>query len=1018
MHKIKNENPLGGKKVKFFFFFLVFGLLLLLPVPQSIFAQQGDLPKPDNLCIGAALAEYMNGVIAGAGELENVKLFSPVFNITDTTNTPAIVQAMIDNDANFNGIDAFAANTYTLGGVTASQWFTDLQYGVNGRSYQTLFSSYGNKKTTFTEFGNALSDNPGDIASIKTQYDILSPLGTVQSLLLFDPLDTNQDPQWDPFNIGAGAVGTIISSNPTKGGVNSAAPVDGSGGFSAMVLGVPGARWQLEIVNGPGDLGAAVSAANAAIGRGIIPIFRICTASCGFSSDPTELANFIRDLDAQVNGSVWVVAGPNEPESELWATPGCVPREEDYFPKLIACEEGAYTDPEFHSLRPYPASPCDTEVKNTALLCGNNLIVRANYEIPVDATTQGCTQNGSTLTCTLTKGTAISSTFNFNNSKLPIAGNTELVPNGFNDNNILTSGQRTNQYVSWYLNGVTSRAEERNNNEKNAVNFSGPLRKLLSWYSQRDSRVVEAGFAFNTSIPELARHNQIAGCVENGKPTPCYQGGATPDRHRLTEWLATIVGGALSLTAPRPPSPEDTSLTSFADYWVQFQRWLGRVCGDIGPLGEYCSNIVQTNPWWATLFSFIPTSTTEDRVGEVALSNAQPTQNEGFRFVEGSYLSTYKDGKNKENLYFSHMQENLELARQLQYTFASKDIPQDANIPAINDIETVPPPPFCEILHSRTNPGDNLWARNTENPDYENPDSEGITAEVSFTAEITCQVQSNGVDANGNLTYPPCKVSAWVANYSVQTETPEADNLWNRLVGGQASVFRMIYPKVGEGSPVDKIKDLPGSTTAQYQRPVVTSGDGVSADGLIGNPQTHAGDAQIFFPHLGGISDYFLKGIQRALRPKGFVTNTATGQTDTTSSGGTVGNCQLGSPPWCDVNTLLPYLGNDITKATNASQICGRESGGNPDAQNLSCENGGTDYSIGLFQINLLAHCPGAFVPGTSPCQVADQSIRDGCVEYYKDPINNINKMVELSKNGTNWTPWLNASWICGIIKR
>ncbi len=1018
---MSNEYPKTKDRISKLFitvlvFFGISGFGLLGARTQIVSAQQpAPPPPPDNLCIGAALAEYMNGVVNGAGSRTKVKLFSPAFNITDTKNTPAIVQAMIDNNANFNGVNAFAANTYTLDGVPASDWFTQTQYGVGGHSYEYLFGTTYHKLTTFTEFGNA--GDPRNIAEIKTQYGLLAARnGTVQSLLLFNALGTNPDPQWAQFNIGAGNAGDIFTSiqNRTKGGINSATWVDGSGGFAGKVGGVAGARWQLEIVNGPGDYEAVVGSAQAAISNGIIPIYRICVGnSCGFESDPANLADFIRRLDSdnRIQGDIWVIAGPNEPESELWATPGCIPRKEDYFPTDVACEEGSTTDPEFHSLRPYPASPCNKEITNTSILCGNDLVVRANYQIAVDATTPGCTQNGSTLTCELHKDTAISSTFNFNQSKLPIAGNTELVPNGFNDNNLLSSGQRTNDYVSWYLNGVTSRAEERSNTEANTVNYSGPLKKLLSWYSQESNRFVESFFAQETSNPETARHNQIAGCVANGKPVPCYQGGATPERHRLTEWLAGLVGNLATQTNPLPPVPEDQSITSFKDYWLKFQRWVGRACPDVPVLGAACSNLVQDNPWWTTLFSFMPTSSTEDRIGEVALSNAQPVQNEGFEML--GYQSTYKNG-NKEPLYFAHMQENLNLARQLQFTFASKDLPQDANIPAINDIDTsATRPPFCEIVHSRTNSGDNLWARNTEQPDYKNPDSEGITANVNFTAKITCVVNQN---ADG--TFPPCKVSAWVADYTVQTETPEIDNVWNRLVGGQASVFRMIYPKVGEGTPVTKIKDLPGSTIAQYS----TTGTGADVNALVGNPDTHAGGPQVFFPHLGGISDYFLKGIQKALRPQGFTDNEVADQDTTTSSGGIVGSCQNAPAPYCDVNNLLPYFGNDVTKAENASQICMRESGGSPAAQNLSCTNQtGGDYSIGLFQINMLAHCPGAFsgYSITPPyfCTVKNQAVLDACVAKYLDPAENIKKMVELSKDGTLWTAWYNSAQRCGIIK-
>ncbi|MCL5071637.1 MAG: hypothetical protein M1308_12205 [Actinobacteria bacterium] len=141
------------------------------------------------------------------------------------------------------------------------------------------------------------------------------------------------------------------------------------------------------------------------------------------------------------------------------------------------------------------------------------------------------------------------------------------------------------------------------------------------------------------------------------------------------------------------------------------------------------------------------------------------------------------------------------------------------------------------------------------------------------------------------------------------------------------------------------------------------------------------------------------------------------GSVTPTPGGGGVGTCQVATSGPCAVSNLLGYFG-DITKATNASMICNAESGGDPSSQNLGCLTGrSADYSIGLFQINMLAHCPGAFSSyslNPPSCTIGDQAVLDNCVNTYLDPAQNIQYAVQLSRNGTDWSAWSTAS-TCGL---
>lgn len=120
------------------------------------------------------------------------------------------------------------------------------------------------------------------------------------------------------------------------------------------------------------------------------------------------------------------------------------------------------------------------------------------------------------------------------------------------------------------------------------------------------------------------------------------------------------------------------------------------------------------------------------------------------------------------------------------------------------------------------------------------------------------------------------------------------------------------------------------------------------------------------------------------------------------------------------------------TRATKASIICNKESGGNADTVNDKCVSGeSVDYSIGLYQINLLpaGRCPGnestdlfsdaAGNPQTSadfdafnlPCTVLDQPAVDACTSHYQNAETNIEWMWNASSNGQTFYPTWSAAF-------
>ncbi|TET26352.1 MAG: hypothetical protein E3J76_00400, partial [Candidatus Aminicenantes bacterium] len=389
-------------------------------------------------------------------------------------------------------------------------------------------------------------------------------------------------------------------------------------------------------------------------------------------------------------------------------------------------------DPEFHSLRPYPAEPCDEEVSETALFCGNSLVISDTVSalqttppeldencIPIGNDRYRCTYKIENKLRTIAIDLA--------DAELPIMGNTEDVRNsqrsdGFDD------AEKMNEYVSWYLSGIIGRAEDEPINPeteegiRKIIDFSGPLKKLLpqSVQYKYQIRTIERALVKHVNedgeSQERSRHNQIVVCGKEtiidilgiGKTVPieCYEGdgskakgdvyrlvGSWPQRswegNRL-DFFANIQDVLVdSVTILLPNVPRETIRSYFGDVWLKkvpplesqfedpvfyrkaYNEWRGKTCLLI-PVIKFlvCVDNPAVRNKWADLFPYIPFSSTEDRVGLVELDSfgVQPASED----VIITNVSIDEDWSSAK-LYFAHMQEADELAEILQQTFVPKD---------------------------------------------------------------------------------------------------------------------------------------------------------------------------------------------------------------------------------------------------------------------------------------------------------------------------------------------------------
>jgi hypothetical protein len=276
-------------------------------------------------------------------------------------------------------------------------------------------------------------------------------------------------------------------------------------------------------------------------------------------------------------------------------------------PVPILCPAGS-EDPNFNSLRPYQASPCGGSVE--ARMCSNDLIFTEGFELKEKG---DCKKNGTTRTfwCNPNFSVGKHNLFvDLSNTMLPILGNTEQVKNSATDTDSIDDATKMNEYISWYLNGVNNRAEYGNtkNTDNEAINFSGPIQKLMPQSILEAQRIKTIESIGKTStatgesgnpVVEIANHNQIAVCYEKqipllpywltnlfgtnakglGKATPieCYKGnntGAQGSYLKLSNWDTSpfeIATGEITKflvkTVPGPILGQLISSSAIADRW-------------------------------------------------------------------------------------------------------------------------------------------------------------------------------------------------------------------------------------------------------------------------------------------------------------------------------------------------------------------------------------------------------------------------------------------------------------------
>ena len=731
------------------------------------------------------------------------------------------------------------------------------------------------------------------------------------------------------------------------------------------------------------------------------------------------------------------------------------------------------------------------------------------------------------------------------------------------------------------VNTITSSVGENTPGSGHIVNYSGPVKKLLPFSIQNIVRTQEVsdGYESDENNAQI-RHSQIVGCYLNllawipdifgvdpqlivGLPVKCY-GNDFFGISFLNGFLNELIVDDKRLSdyngATPPIEDEEEYLgEDFSDWIHDYKEWRGYTCIPftvyLPVIGHYTFNVCLDNPLepniLGNLFSYVPLSSTEDRLGDVKIESGFVSTTPYSSLI--SIISTEVTNVQNADLFFPHMEESNDLSELLQKTFAYDNADLDDTLAT----GFTPYSPYCDYYETRSNPGDELFAGE-------------LSADVEYTAQVLCTFYnwggtdgapianlcenlvggtcvSEGTYCSGSYYYPNdcgsgycctgdttepsspigtlpctggfCVPSNWVncgpetigmcppdfmcvinpdicgppvsaypnqsctnlvmVNLDLETRTPLANKVWTKLVAGSSSIFRRMFPRIGPDSSFEGIYDMPASTDVSY-----TAEDAIVFAGDPAN-QSPGSSAQLYFPHIGGIKEYFLTGIQTLLRPKGMgrqpvfwegedcleANDPLIDSLDSSESSSGAGSCGVYAeaeavPPfpgggslatctgptvgWCSPATLtsvISDLGYSFTseEIREAGIICLRESGGWTNALNDCCVAGiSCDFSIGLFQINALpGRCddelstpafttfvnscspwpsPGGWFCGWDPavscCTPTSDSAAQECIEYWSDPLTNIEKMARMYTTNHNWCSWRmgddNLFW-CGI---
>lgn len=297
---------------------ILFTLTVAIFSGKTIYAEGYDIE-----CVSDGISRFTDGVVAGVGgKPQHIKFLSPVFNMTEP-DFPALLKATMSKTSSWGDLDGVAGNAYNVSNEAS---------GLISGFVNIMRADTGSKPIMLTEIGwyphaELSTNNPANRSALKGELNKLKADSGIIGGLIFNVFGNNPDRGFAGQVMSDTQINEVCAGSCGKIGANSASGLQDSVIHSrAQRLGM---RYLLSII--PNDVDQVANAANNAYDRGVTLVLRIGVGddSGGFGGsvspqepvDPQITADFIRQLDGKLKGTVYIILGPNEPNAEGWADP-------------------------------------------------------------------------------------------------------------------------------------------------------------------------------------------------------------------------------------------------------------------------------------------------------------------------------------------------------------------------------------------------------------------------------------------------------------------------------------------------------------------------------------------------------------------------------------------------------------------------------------------------------------------------------------------------------------------------
>lgn len=893
-----------------------------------------------NQCMGNALSEYMNTIVDKTVHSPNIKLLSPAFNLTNPAEVE-IFKSMSNAGAKFDQLYAFAGNTYTVNGTAAYDYIATTTSDFDHATWKDRFAG---QNIVLTEFGDFDTGDPAKnrgqvISTMHQEFTRTATDNQIVAITYFNALGTN--PSFLRHQLSPTEFATIITgSHSTKSGINSGLAVKDNGEFIKQVKTFNSSpTWAVELITSPNDLDTVIRTAQVAKLLSIKLILRPCYGTTCEFANPIVYADFINKLSTRLGptttGDVWIIAGPNEPAAETWATPNCTqfsqvntydrfltysgplkkllsfdtqqdlrrtfikgPVKEDYHDYLIGCRE---------KLKPLEA--IQEEFKSIFSLA--SLITEAWRALPLGAKVYNLISNDVERSVKLiqliaTVSSEIGQTDRF------------IIQHRFNDEGF--------------------------------PEFADDLSVIISKSS-------EAGKHIANYINDIL-HEHATACTGN---TAFLIGD---DAFRITKLQGHLPPNPTADVYVKDRDQNNKAISyDFPKYWNDYRTWVG---------ADYkLFNLSINLPWHPSyigeIFQNVPFSSLEDTVGEATIALVpDPAHSADGTNHPNSKLDTIHliiKPSTDSRLNFPAVRNLNAMSQILAKLIRSKD--QDSLDPTstglvsqhISDHDPVwgkidgepantylkpnlydPQPLYsqigqddkCQLSDFRINPGDKLYGGKIEaHLTYSQtftystsvPNPHGYPGGTTCTTNSQCQTnvcQDPDLFGKRYCSEPSGSSQPTEARIAVFTKFPLIEKIYDNLVVGSNSVLRRFLParptehKCTGPTACSSLTELACKThdtcswvtvtpapDSEYLKGELHPGNTVPGASGVGytaktntNDVEHAqvssgdktGGAQIYYARLGSLADYFLGSktdenynLQKLLRPQGFSSNEFSG---------------------------------------------------------------------------------------------------------------------------------------------